>query len=151
MARMQSFFSRVAQRIGRCSIQRRPASGTSKAAPSPAHPRENVSTAFRPSKIIGSIGGTIIPTRPSTSTNAFYLPMTETELLQAFDESVREIGNFDGLDLTNRGISSLPELPATFADLQQLSLKKNQLTSLPETIPRLTNLETPSLSQNPFL
>ena len=53
-----------------------------------------------------------------------------------------------GLDLSSRGLTSLPENIGERMELEALDLYNNQLTSLPESIWQLTRLERLNVADN---
>lgn len=72
--------------------------------------------------------------------------MSRQELLAAIRQAARE-GQVE-LDLSNKGISELPDEIGQLANLQTLYLMHNQLTTLPESIGQLVNLQTLDLGYN---
>ena len=72
--------------------------------------------------------------------------MTPDELLQIIDRAARE--GFTELNLSDRGLTTLPPEMAQLSHLTGLDLSYNQLTSLPETIAHLSNLTVLSLGSN---
>ncbi|QLE48966.1 TIR domain-containing protein [Nostoc sp. C057] len=72
--------------------------------------------------------------------------MTNEELLQIIEKAVR--GKVTELDLSLKGLTSLPPEIGQLANLQTLYLYNNQLSSLPPEIGQLTNLQTLYLYSN---
>ena len=72
--------------------------------------------------------------------------ISREELLAIIDRAARD-GQTE-LDLSQKGISELPEAIGRLTNLQELNLFGNQLTALPESIGRLTNLRLLSLDCN---
>ena len=76
--------------------------------------------------------------------------LTDLEGLDTLSIKNRSIADFNTLELflRNNQLTSLPEEISKLTNLQTLSLSNNQLTSLPEEISKLTNLQELSLSNN---
>ncbi|MEH2007486.1 leucine-rich repeat domain-containing protein, partial [Nostoc sp.] len=66
--------------------------------------------------------------------------MTNEELLQIIEQAVRN--KVTELDLSNRGLTTLPGEIGQLTNLQSLHLSSNQLSSLPAEIVQLTNLQS---------
>lgn len=72
--------------------------------------------------------------------------MTKKELLKIIEEAAKD--GRTGLDLSNRGIKSLPPEIGGLKNLTKLNLYGNQLTKLPGEISKLTKLNLLDLSSN---
>ncbi|MEH2335417.1 leucine-rich repeat domain-containing protein [Nostoc sp.] len=74
--------------------------------------------------------------------------MTNEELLQIIEQAARD--NLTKLDLSDKGLTTLPPEIVQLTNLRSLDLSSNQLSSLPPEIVQLTNLQTLYLSNNPL-
>ncbi|NEU81532.1 leucine-rich repeat domain-containing protein, partial [Nostoc sp. UIC 10630] len=72
--------------------------------------------------------------------------MTNEELLQIIEQAVKD--EVTELDLSNKGLTTLPPKIGQLTNLQSLDLSENQLSSLPPKIGQLTNLQSLDLSEN---
>ncbi len=72
--------------------------------------------------------------------------MTNEELLQIIEQAARD--KVTELDLSDKDLTTLPEEIVQLTNLQTLDLRNNQLSSLPVEIVQLTNLQTLHLSSN---
>ncbi|MEH1867208.1 MAG: COR domain-containing protein [Nostoc sp.] len=72
--------------------------------------------------------------------------MTNEELLQIIEKAVRD--KKTQLDLSGKGLTTLPPEFGQFTNLQYLNLTSNQLSSLPPEFGQLTNLQTLYLFSN---
>jgi internalin A len=72
--------------------------------------------------------------------------MTNEELLQIIEQAVRD--KVTELDLSGKGLTTLPPEIGQLTNLQTLDLFRNQLSSLPKEFVQLTNLQTLNLSRN---
>ncbi|MBE8999850.1 leucine-rich repeat domain-containing protein [Nostoc sp. LEGE 12447] len=72
--------------------------------------------------------------------------MTNEELLQIIEQAVRN--KVTKLDLSGKGLITLPSEIGQLTNLQTLYLNNNQLSSLPSEIGQLTNLQTLYLNNN---
>ncbi|QKQ73750.1 COR domain-containing protein [Nostoc sp. TCL240-02] len=72
--------------------------------------------------------------------------MTNEELLQIIEQAVRD--KVTELDLSGKGLTTLPAEIGQLTDLQTLNLRSNQLSSLPPEFGQLTNLQTLNLDSN---
>jgi internalin A len=72
--------------------------------------------------------------------------MTNEELLQIIEQAVRD--KVTKLDLSFKGLTTLPPEIGQLANLQTLYLYNNQLSSLPPEFGQLTNLQTLQLNRN---
>ncbi|MBW4429070.1 MAG: leucine-rich repeat domain-containing protein [Nostoc desertorum CM1-VF14] len=72
--------------------------------------------------------------------------MTNEELLQIIEQAVRD--QVTELDLSDKGLTTLPPEIVQLTNLQTLDLSSNQLSSLPPEIVQLTNLQTLDLRYN---
>jgi Leucine-rich repeat (LRR) protein len=70
--------------------------------------------------------------------------------LTRIPESIGELKNLKELVLSVNKLEKLPESFGKLTNLQKLGLSTNQLTSLPESIGNLTNLKELNLSSNPL-
>ena len=66
--------------------------------------------------------------------------MDDEELLETIEQA--RLAKVTRLDLSNKGLTSVPREIAQLTNLQYLSLYGNQLTSVPREIAQLTNLQT---------
>ena len=66
--------------------------------------------------------------------------MDDEELLETIEQA--RLAKVTRLDLSNKGLTSVPREIAQLTNLQYLSLYGNQLTSVPPEIAQLTNLQT---------
>ena len=73
-------------------------------------------------------------------------PMTHDELLKLIDQAAAE--GWEQLDLSKKGLESLPSEIRKLTALKTLYLHNNQLTQIPDTIAQLSNLTTLSLYNN---
>ncbi len=92
----------------------------------------------------------LIPTRQGTTDNVGEPPLVRTELEQLLGESISSfmMGGRAGLDLSGRGLTSLPDTIGNLTTLQTLDLNNNLLTTLPESIGNLSKLERLHLREN---
>ncbi|MEH2329353.1 leucine-rich repeat domain-containing protein, partial [Nostoc sp.] len=65
--------------------------------------------------------------------------MTNEELLQIIEQAARD--KKTQLDLSGKGLTTLPPEIGQLTNLQYLNLNSNQLSSLPPEIVQLTNLQ----------
>jgi internalin A len=72
--------------------------------------------------------------------------MTNEELLQIIEQAVRD--KVTRLDLSGKGLTTLPAEIVQLTNVQTLYLDSNQLSSLPPEIGKLTNLQTLYLRDN---
>jgi Leucine-rich repeat (LRR) protein len=72
--------------------------------------------------------------------------MTEEELLQVIEEAARD--KRESLNLSRKGLKSLPAEFGKLTNLTSLNLSNNQLTNLPAEIGKLTNLTSLYLLSN---
>ncbi|MEH1958089.1 COR domain-containing protein [Nostoc sp.] len=72
--------------------------------------------------------------------------MTNEELLQIIEQAVRD--KVTTLDLSNKGLITLPQEFEQLTNLRSLDLGSNQLSSLPPEIGKLTNLQSFNLYNN---
>ena len=70
--------------------------------------------------------------------------------LSALPESICNLQNLQGLDLYNNNLSRLPESIGNLQNLEELDLADNKLSSLPKSMANLNNLELLYLSNNIF-
>lgn len=75
--------------------------------------------------------------------------MDENELLQIIEKAVREKAAL--LDLSGKGITSLPAEIGKLTNLTALLLHNNQLKSIPADLGKLTKLDTLFLDGNEAL
>jgi Leucine-rich repeat (LRR) protein len=73
-------------------------------------------------------------------------PDKPSEVLALIEECRRN--QAPDLDLSQRGLTKLPESIGKLTQLQDLNLSENRLTGLPEFIGKLTQLETLDLMSN---
>ncbi|MBN3911128.1 MAG: leucine-rich repeat domain-containing protein [Nostoc sp. NMS1] len=66
--------------------------------------------------------------------------MTNEELLQIIEQAVRD--KVTELDLSRKGLTTLPPEFGQLTNLQSLDLSSNQLSSLPPEFVQLTNLQS---------
>jgi internalin A len=72
--------------------------------------------------------------------------MTNEELLQIIEQAVKD--KVTELDLSFKGLTTLPSEIGQLTNLQSLDLFSNQLSSLPSEIGQLTNLQSLNLQSN---
>ncbi|MEJ6484218.1 COR domain-containing protein [Nostoc punctiforme UO1] len=72
--------------------------------------------------------------------------MTNEELLQIIEQAVKD--KVTKLDLSDKGLTTLPPEFEKLTNLQSLDLSSNQLSSLPPEFEKLTNLQSLDLSSN---
>ncbi len=72
--------------------------------------------------------------------------MTEAELLEVIAKAARENATF--LDLSGKGIKTIPPEIGKLTNLTELDLSYNYITDIPEAITKLTNLTTLNLDNN---
>ncbi len=72
--------------------------------------------------------------------------MDQAELVKVIDKAARE--GAAKLDLSEKGITQLPEQIGQLANLRTLSVSANQLSTLPEQIGQLANLQELNLAAN---
>jgi internalin A len=70
----------------------------------------------------------------------------QQEVLDLIDQAARE--GWTRLDLSDKGLSELPEALGQLTSLEALNLNSNQLTTLPEWLAQLINLQLLSLDSN---
>jgi len=75
--------------------------------------------------------------------------MTEAWLLEVIATAAREGETY--LDLSGKGIKTIPPKIATLTSLKELYLHNNQITEIPESLTNLTSLTTLDLRSNPLL
>jgi internalin A len=68
--------------------------------------------------------------------------------LTTVPEAVRQLDNLRTLDLSGNQITAIPEALRQLANLLELYLGNNQITAIPEAVGHLANLQTLSLSGN---
>ncbi len=72
--------------------------------------------------------------------------MTEAELLEAIDKAAREKAT--SLDLSRKGIKTIPPEIGKLTSLTELNLSENRITQIPEAISKLTSLTSLNLWRN---
>src|SRR5713101_8333028 len=72
--------------------------------------------------------------------------MTDEELLQIIKQAAEE--QWTELDLSGKGLASLPAEIGKLTRLVKLHLRENQLTTLPPELGLLTNLQSLNLNYN---
>jgi|GEM_PF-2775984 len=72
--------------------------------------------------------------------------MTDAELLEIIAQAARE--NWTAMNLSGKGITTIPEEIKQLTNLQELNLSRNEITEIPETIGQLINLRMLNLREN---
>ena len=93
-----------------------------------------------------------IPQTSKSEAACFLLTQTVIDLsnkgLSALPESIGNLQNLQELWLYNNNLSSLPESIGNLQNLERLDLFKNKLSSLPKSIGNLQNLQILGLENN---